>query len=881
MVGDPDKLIPFPSPLRTETPPPLTDPYHAAMLTEWNWFHRNLFVRFFPQIRTEGTTATTLRDLAKHGTLIYVSSDVGLLEYNYYNELLLREGLPLARFVNGLTNIPWRRGRAFWHGLWHQCRAHLPGAEEPLHPVRSGYLRALVADAQATFIRIRTSLLYDDRFWDEPTEDPLLAVIQAQRDHNRPCFLVPVQLLWDKRPDRTEKTVVDILFGDRERPGRLRKIVLFWRNYRKHAVVQIGTPLNLREFTATRDETHDETMARAVREALITILQRKRKGTTGPSLKPRPWMIEQVLESDGLQRMIYTLAHEQGKSVTELNLLARRYIREIAADVNYRYLEFGYRTLHWVFRHIYDGIHCNAESGLARLRTALERGPVALVPNHRSHVDYLLLAYLFYEHQMTCPYVAAGLNMAFWPLGHFFRRCGAFFLRRSFRNNRLYRATFGEYVKLLMREGACLEFFIEGGRSRTGKSLPPKMGMLSMVGEALTEGTAEDLQLMPVSITYDQVPDQGAYLREIAGEAKRRETGWDILRLRRQLRGRYGRIYVEFGEPVLYSASVEAIHGPAMRPKDLTKATRAPVSAHLANRLMREINRGLTVTPAAVVGAALLVHRRTAVTEQRLFEMCERLCHYLRWRMVPLAPLLERNESIAIRDAVQQLVARRVIGRRADFAPACYPLATSKRNILDYNKNTIIHNFVSLSTLCVILRTHFIAGSVQIDFPTIVADYKLCQQLFCAEFTYSIRLSVEAHITRIAEYLQGEGYLTLSADTPSRIGLDAAGAYNLRLFAVLLRNYFESYKAAFLACQQMSPEGLTERALLTEMQGYAQHLFLLGELRCAEAISQVHFGNAIRAFTKIGLLAQRGDFFVWHSTHPEVATFQAKLEQWC
>ena len=236
----------------------------------------------------------------------------------------------------------------------------------------------------------------------------------------------------------------------------------------------------------------------------------------GPALKSRQEIISMVLKEPHLSHFMETMAAEGKKNVAALTKESRKYLNEIAADYQEPFISFLYRLLSWLWNNIYDGVVVDRE-GMVRIRNISRKMPFVIVPCHRSHVDYLLIDYLFYEHHIQLPFIAAGNNMAFGPAGYIFRRCGAFFLRRSFRGNPLYGEVFTQYLKILLKEGLPLEFFIEGGRSRTGKMVMPKYGLLSMVLEAYQEKITEDLAIIPVYIGYDRIIEEKSYLQELGG----------------------------------------------------------------------------------------------------------------------------------------------------------------------------------------------------------------------------------------------------------------------------------------------------------------------------------------------------------------------------
>lgn len=871
---------PTPLPLFTETE---TAPTPAAPLA---WWSRWWLLPFFRRIAVEGHAVAALRELVPQGTLVYVSTELGPIECQYFSYLLHHEQLPQPTWVNEIAPLnprwherlpplpaPWRRRLA---GLpkWHSRHAAVGTAEA----IRSGHVQGLLRAGHSALLRIRATALYDDLLWDDPQEDPLLPLVAGQQEATTPFWLVPLHFQWDRRPERSAPSLIDLLLGEGHRPGTLRKLYTIASQWWRRPVALIGTPINLQSLLQASNAATPADAARDLRAHLLTIMRGERKGLTGPPLKPRRWMCDQALQSEEVQRTLYSLATTRETPIEDLQLLAKRYAREISADVNYTVVELMARLIRWVLSHMYDSIDFSPED-LAMVRKALEAGPVVLAPNHRSHVDYLLLSTLLYENNIALPYGAGGINLAFWPFGWIARRCGAFFLRRSFEGNPIYRAVFSAYMRLLVREGHCIEFFIEGGRSRTGKSLPARMGILSMLIDAMREGAARELRFIPISITYDQVIEQRAYLTELHGTPKRKEKGWDLLRLGKYLRRRYGRIYLKFGEPISFW---DAVAPPLAEGPEKRAATQ-----QLAITVMRAIHRGLVVTPAAITATALLVHPGRAVTETELLEAGTRLLDYLRWRTIPTSELLARDPERAVRGALDRFVDGHMIQRHAGFPPCCYAVEPGKRLELDYSKNTSLHAFVSLSCLAVILRAAFARGDTRPTIEAIATDFAQCQNLFRYEFTFATRLPLQEHLARQLEYLHQRGVLETAPDGEV-VPLTVHAHHQLRLFALLLRNYFEAYKTALLTCHQIPSDGIEERAFARLMMNYGRHLLLLGAIRSPEAITQSNFQNAMRTLADLNILqpmdngpARRGKWWRFQGTATASATLQRTLEEWC
>ena len=197
-------------------------------------------------------------------------------------------------------------------------------------------------------------------------------------------------------------------------------------------------------------------------------------------------------------------------------------MNEVAANFTYDALRVADRVLGWTWNRLYQGLNVhNAE----RVRQLAQDGhEIVYVPCHRSHMDYLLLSYVLYHQGLVPPHIAAGINLNFWPAGPIFRRLGAFFIRRSFKGNKLYSTVFREYLSELFSRGYSIEYFVEGGRSRTGRLLEPKTGTLSMTLQAMLRGDSRPITLVPVYIGYEHVMEVGTYAKELRGATKQKKV---------------------------------------------------------------------------------------------------------------------------------------------------------------------------------------------------------------------------------------------------------------------------------------------------------------------------------------------------------------------
>ena len=209
-------------------------------------------------------------------------------------------------------------------------------------------------------------------------------------------------------------------------------------------------------------------------------------------LKSREELTEDILTQTKLQTFMKKYAKSKKEPLLKTHKRAASYINEIAASYNPVIVYIADKILTWTFKNIFEGLVID-KKGLDRIKEASKKAPLILMPCHKSHIDYLLLSYVMYKNNMPCPQIAAGKNLSFWPLGYLFRNGGAFFLRRTFKGAVLYSKIFSAYIEKLLFEGFNIEFFIEGGRSRSGKLLSPKLGFLSMLINAYANKACDDL----------------------------------------------------------------------------------------------------------------------------------------------------------------------------------------------------------------------------------------------------------------------------------------------------------------------------------------------------------------------------------------------------
>jgi glycerol-3-phosphate O-acyltransferase len=368
--------------------------------------------------------------------------------------------------------------------------------------------------------------------------------------------------------------------------------------------------VDLKRFVQDHPGDSDEVLARKVRGALHHHLARETRAVFGPPRKPSARVIEETLRDRVLRQGIRHHSTESGKPEEAVQREVKKNLEQISARLNPTVVGLAAPLLGAVFNRIYDGIEVD-EAGFERAMRAASKAPMVILPSHKSHVDYLVMSWVMWNRGYTVPLVAAGANLSFWPLGPFFRRGGAFFLRRSFKDDKVYTAAFKAYLKKLVHDGVMQEFFPEGGRSRTGKLLPAKLGLFTWEVDAVLEGANDDLLFVPASIDYEKVVESHSYSRELAGGEKKPEDIKALLSAPKVLASRYGRIHVNFDEPISLVEFARA-RGLSLKAGISEEEKKSLVRA-LGHRTMWGIGNVSTLTPQALVSASLLAYRGAGI----------------------------------------------------------------------------------------------------------------------------------------------------------------------------------------------------------------------------------------------------------------------------
>jgi glycerol-3-phosphate O-acyltransferase len=505
-------------------------------------------------------------------------------------------------------------------------------------------------------------------------------------------------------------------------------------------------------------------------------------------------------------------------------------------------LYFG--ILEFLFNRIFPRVFSGLETvGLERVVERMREHPIVLVPCHRSHFDYLILTYIFHTNYLSPPHIAAGINLSFWPMGPLFRGAGAYFIRRTFDDNELYKMVFRKYLTFLIREGYTQEFFIEGGRTRTGKMMQPKLGMLSAVVNAFGQGIRRDLYLVPVSIHYGRIPEEEVYRREVTGEAKQRESLGALLRARSILSKRFGTAYVSYGPPISLHEALDT-HREAFQVEGGQPAVeeeKRRFIQRLGFRILREVNAAAVAGASSVSATALLGASRAACRLRDFQAASHALVALLRVQGAHLTASLVRNEASDFREGLAWLEGGGLVERLVDSEGVVLHVPTEKRMNLDFYKNNIIHFFLlpALLTRALLADVPLAGLSEQIAW---------WRDLYRWEFPFPERDALASELARWLSYYREVGGVV--GDVVDREHIV------IRVTAGILENFREAYLVAARTVAAHQEWPVKQPDLIQRMRREFATSLLLGEAHRPEGNSIVTFGNALSRLVELRHVAE-------------------------
>nr|WP_319553339.1 glycerol-3-phosphate 1-O-acyltransferase PlsB [uncultured Vibrio sp.] len=556
------------------------------------------------------------------------------------------------------------------------------------------------------FIAARPTVMGNDN--DVPTESDSLfrELLELHKlDSELDVQMIPATVLWGRKPGKEEnsKPYLQPMNG----PQKAKAVMASGRD----CLVRFSPVVSLR-YMADSHGTDSAIAHKLARVARIHF-SRQKLAASGPNLPQRQVLFARLMKSPAIEQAIADEAKSKNISIEKARKEAHDIMDEIAANFSYGLVKRGDRILGWLWNKLYQGLHINNASTVRRL--AQDGHEIVYVPCHRSHMDYLLLSYVLYNEGMVPPHIAAGINLNFFPAGPIFRRGGAFFIRRSFKGNKLYSTIFREYLAELFAKGYSVEYFSEGGRSRTGRLLQAKTGMLAMTIQAMLRGLNRPVTLVPVYIGYEHVMEVSTYAKELRGKRKEKENAGLVLRTLRKLRN-FGLGYVNFGEPIQLNQYLNE-HAPEWT-KDIDPMGSSkpqwmnPVVNGLANKMMTHINDAAAANALTLCATALLASRQRALSRDSLISQIECYLKLLKNNPYSSTSTIPSKSAEALVDHAISLD-KFVI--ETDSMGDIISLDRNQSILMTYYRNNIIHLFAlpSLIAQMIIRQRNVTVESVQ------------------------------------------------------------------------------------------------------------------------------------------------------------------------
>lgn len=813
-------------------PPPLKA--LSRVRAEFGPLGRAVCARYFDPVRFGQSAIDELTELGQRGFVVHVMRTQLWVNYLYLDWALVQRGLKPIRAVPDMPN---------WFTRPFTLLDRRRDLVERFTAARDQGGSGMVFLRQSAFNTARGVQLKDD---------PFPALVEMARRSPSPIFLVPELLGWEKWQQKVTPSLFDRIFGSPEAPSFLHSWGTFFRNYQR-AQFRVGPPIDLTRFVAENADLPTPILARKVRGALHHHLARETRAVFGPPRKDVGRLIHEATRDRVFQESLRAIAHEKGRPVASLSKEVLRHFEAIAARFSPTVVGLIAPALDWVFNRIYDGLEMD-EAGLERAMRAGATAPVVLTPSHKSHIDYLLMSFVLWQRGYTVPLVAAGANLSFFPLGPFLRRAGAFFLRRSFKGDALYGSVFRAYLKKLVHDGVPLEFFPEGGRSRTGKLLQPKLGLFTWLVDAVLEGARDDLLFIPTAIDYEKVVESASYTHELQGGEKKQEDLTSLLSAPRVLTEHYGRIHVRFDEPVSLAAMMRER---GLDRSNLTEDDKKNLVRTLAHRVMYGISRVSTVTPQALLASALLAHRKRGVAVRELEGRVRLLIRLATDLQAPLSRQLKGApcnpaEPGALADAMRMFASESFVQIADGATEPIYQVVDEHRPALSFYKNTLL-NLIAGRT---IVSAALLAAEPPATVERVRTSARFLSRLFKFEFLYPVGKDFEHIFDETLQHLAELGLIERVGEHLGPPG-DPVARSSLQFLADLLRDYLESYALMVRTVAAAPPGGVERKELLRRALARGRTEFLSGDIEYAEALSKTNLENALLYLLDQGHLIER------------------------
>jgi len=802
-------------------------------------------VRFlFKKVDFDNESLSTLNEYAEKGKVVYTSLQGSNTSLLIMISLLKRYKFKIPVFAPGYSPYLFRNlYQKISVFIIRITRFFITIIKKRKHRfvVNQEYIDGIIGAGDPMILSLLSKKLFLRRFLKIKT-DSIRYLIESQKKIEEPVYIFPQVMYWNRNPESTKNFITSKGTVDR---GLFSAFFTVFKSATQ-PFMRIMTPVNLKEEIAASSSPDTDFIARNVRNKLLEMFNNDERSILGPVLKTHQEMMEKVLYHSNVMGTIHNKVREKGESEKKLRKKAYVYYREIAADFSIVYIRFFEKALDYIFRKIFDGIRYNPDD-FRKIREAANQGPLILMPSHKSHMDYLIISYVFFKNKLIPPHILAGSNLKFFPMGKIFRRSGAFFMRRSFKGMDLYTSVFKQYIKTLVNEGYTFEFFIEGGRSRTGKLVSPKIGIMKYLIESIDEGYNRDLMLVPVNICYDRILEENSYQKELKGKQKKKESTGSFFKSRKLLQKTYGSVYFELGEPFSFLDFSGGIHD-----KD-------SVPSVIGSYMIKKISSIVTVTPFSLVASVILFSSEKGFSKKMIEYRLKTLYDYLKnLKVIMSGDLKDLQNFERVIDYVIDAYSRDSIIRQLEIdteetadngTEGIYVLEEEGRLKINFYKNSIVHLFVPAALLSLAIIVSSDKDSAK---KTVRDTYNDLRNLFHREFMcFELDDENEKNYRKIFKYFEKK---TLIKTEANLVIPDFHKIDDFRFWAKAVFDYLESYLIVLNTVIRSGRKKINKKDLMSSIRKYGVKMYSLGKIRLVESLSVVNYNNALLKFEEMGIL---------------------------
>ena len=684
-------------------------------------------------------------------------------------------------------------------------------------------------------------------------------------------LLIPLRICWlpEKRGDRRSVGWRELLtLGDPRDPDPVRQYAIY-RFRPERCRIVIGEPERAESIWDEWDDPERRSRSSgaslpefAAQRAWVQLERAERK-LRGSRYKVPKFPKETLVESPAFTRGVAELAHTADTSYEAMAGKTRRYAKEIAATHTPYVIDLVTGAIRWLISKAYTGLDYDEEE-LAALYAIGQNHSLVFLPSHKSNFDHLVLQYVLYQNGLPPNHTAGGINMNFFPIGPVLRRSGVFFIRREFRDNEPYKFVLRRYIDYLLEKRFPMEWYIEGGRSRSGKLRAPRLGMLAYVVDSYLRGSADDIVMIPVSIAYDQIQDVGSYASEQAGGPKERESLRWLVTSVRGVRHKAGAIHLRFGAPISVKGFLALQDDLPDDPDD----TRNPAIPKLAFEVAVRLNEVTPITPTSLVALALLSADERSLSVAETVDMLDPYLDFVTRRDLPTSEKLGLDQPAKVEAILTELESHGVVESFVGKTATVYRIRHNQHLAAAYYRNTVIHFFVNraITELALVhLADKGVTGKMR---KHIRAETRRLRDLLKFEFFFSatdefdqeIRRELQDHDVDLKQHLED--------------GDAAAILDRFRPFAspALMRPFFEAYRVVGDLLEENAYQtGLDKDQIRHEALLLGKQYVLQGLVAKAESVSKVLFESAI------SLADNRGLFTDGPTTIEDRQAFAAEL----